>query len=149
MLTQDDLHTLTAAATARLFCAMVLVAQEASPVDRLDDFKGRGHDLLTDLQTCLDTAPDASGGDLHAVAFRYCDTAMGSYSHDAVALAVQRGLSDLCPVFDGLPMGPAEAIRDWIREHADRDHTLAWLSEQTANLLVADSANPHDAQKEG
>ena len=109
-------------------------------MDRQEDFDGRCRDLLTDLQSGLDAASQ-DAGDRHPyiLALHYCDAATGSYWHDPVALAVEAGLADLAPIFDGLPQDPAEAIRGWLKAHADQPHTLAWLSEQTAALMVADA----------
>ncbi|EGQ63752.1 hypothetical protein GGI1_21379 [Acidithiobacillus sp. GGI-221] len=137
---EDDFHTLAAAATARLFANMVLVSQETSPVDRQEDFDVRCRDLLTDLQSSLDTYPQDPGErEPYIFALHYCDAAKGGYWHDPVALAMEAGLSHLASAFEKLSQTPAEAIRDWLQAHADQPHTLAWLSEQTAALMVADA----------
>jgi len=142
MLEQNDFNALTAAATARLFANMLLVAQETSPVDRLGDFEVRGRDLLMDLKAGLDAVSNETANDPYTVALCYCDVATGGYWHDPVALAVGLGLQDLTPIFDGLPKGVPEAIRDWLRDHGDHEHALAWLSEQAAALMVADAIAP-------
>ena len=138
---EDDFHTLAAAATARLFANLVLVAQETSPVDRQEDFDGRCRDLLTDLLSGLDAClQDPGEREPYIFALHYCDVAKGRYWHDPVALAMEAGLSHLAPAFEELSQTPAEAIRGWLQAHADKPHTLAWLSEQTAALMVADAS---------
>ena len=143
MLNDQDLSALTAAATARLFSTLVRTAQETDPIDNLDGFGSRSRDLLADLQVCLwpgqeerPLDPDTS----FPMAHRFCDRAMGEYPHDAVAIMVERGLSDLRPAFDGLGFDAAAAIGRWLEAHGKDAHTLAWLTERSIQLLVADAA---------
>ena len=151
MLNDQDFSTLAGAATARLFSAMVRTAQETEPVDRLDSFISRNRDLLADLQICLRVGPEESKLDpdvSFSVAHRYCDHALGEYVHDTVALTVERGLSDLRPVFSDLDTDAATAIDRWLEAHGKDTHTLAWLTEQTTQLLVADAAGNSAVHRE-
>ncbi len=120
---KEDVDTLAGRALARLFSMMVQVAQETDPVETLDAFRTRINDLVVDIPIFLDrkTSHQAKG------------------AYEAVALAVDKGLSDLEPVFDGVAESARGAMRDWWQEYGDRDHTVAWLVQQTASLLVADA----------
>lgn len=146
MLTQEDLNTLSGMATSKLLAGMTLAAQETDPVNTLDDFETRVHALLADLRRTLNVDDEMWNEDfLHKNrAFHcYCDNADGNYDHSAVALEVQRGLSDLLPVFQGLDANAPNAIRAWLLAYGDQEHTVAWLAQRIADLSLAEAALAH------
>ncbi len=150
MLTHEDFDILAGAATARLLSVMTQTAQETSPVDTVDGLDARIRDLLMDLRGVLDGPPDGiltALVDDDRVFHLYCNNAEGDYDHPAVALAVQRMFSDLNPVFEGLDASAPEAVRDWLDAYGDREHSIAWLAQRIADLLVADASQFAEAAK--
>ncbi|MEY2340924.1 hypothetical protein AB4090_02305 [Acidithiobacillus sp. IBUN Pt1247-S3] len=130
---EEDVDTLAGRALARLFSSMVQVVQETAPVETPDAFRNRIHDMVVDIPMFLETSPDGPVSQICS------DQTEGAYDRDAVALVVQRGLMDLTPAFEGSGESAGDAMRDWWHEYGDRDHTVAWLVQQTASILVADA----------
>ncbi|UTV80091.1 hypothetical protein MQE22_08650 [Acidithiobacillus sp. YTS05] len=141
MLNPGDEQRLAGMATARLFSAMVRIAQESRPVDGLDAFAALSRDLLDDLQACLLdlTCRPVSQGNARELARRYCDKAIGNYVHEPVSLVVDGILPKLAEALDENVEQLIQGIHSWILEHGQKAHTMAWLAEQTACLLLADA----------